>query len=405
VVQSFVTRASLGPGAPPADRIRYAIVVTNPNESLMPRSQSGTDVLVNFFDGSTFTGSEHLSLPPSYLEPRESTLIYAQPRVGTASRMEVVTVASGWAEGAMTSQRFDAQNMEISEEPDGGYLLSGRINSHGYALGAPGIHVTAVYYNAADEIIGASDLALQNCGCGVTPFQLHSGQLRDFSYARFFWKGPGGGTMGNLVISSAGDPRKLSPRQPRHLDLQVRSGFWFEGGLFNYAFVVRNPNEAVRPSGDVAVFVKLFDDSGLIRVLRSRLSERTLWPGSSVARIGLPFESKRRPTGIEVVLDARWTASLTGKINLFRLENVKTTSLGGGRYETSGVLRSNNALGAPGVRVMALYFDSGGQIVAGQEVKVTHCGCGVTPVSITTSHPIPQLASVEMFWSFPPAGL
>ena len=60
-------------------------------------------------------------------------------------------------------------------------------------------------------------------------------------------------------------------------------------------------------------------------------------------------------------------------------------------------MKSHNALGAPGLRLAAIYFNSDNEIVGAQELVFNHCGCGVTPFLVVTETPMPDLAYTEIF--------
>lgn len=189
-----------------------------------------------------------------------------------------------------------------------------------------------------------------------------------------------------------------------HLDLDIASGIWRERDVSMYAYVVRNPNEALSPATAVQIYLNFFDESGLIRSERSRVLPGSLVPGKPgaavIGTVGLP-----PATRIEVVADAHdWQEGVSITLS-FEFDRVRTTQEIDGRYRTVGLMRGSNGLGAPGVHIFAIYFNDGGGVIAGQEITVTHCGCGLTEFEIVSPIPLPEFASVEIFWSWPVAGL
>ncbi len=170
----------------PGPYFRYAVVVENPNDTVMPGQAV---VHINIFDGDSLVHSEDATPLASKLEPGEAIVLMGLTSPGRATRIETDIETSLWTTGESSNFFSDIGNVHVSQQADESVVVSATLRSSN-GLGGPGMRAMAVYFDAANEIIGADELVFTHCGCGVTDIEIRSMPMPNFDRAKLFWSWP-----------------------------------------------------------------------------------------------------------------------------------------------------------------------------------------------------------------------
>lgn len=128
----------------------YGVLIRNPNAEGWVSQY--IDVQITFFDANGPTSTESDTI--SALLPGQTTGIgNTAYDVGKPTRMEVRLGSSDWEEIDYTPGRFVTRNVQTKDDRYGGHTTKGVISSE-FEDRHELIEVTAIYRNAAGEIIG-----------------------------------------------------------------------------------------------------------------------------------------------------------------------------------------------------------------------------------------------------------
>lgn len=191
-----------------------------------------------------------------------------------------------------------------------------------------------------------------------------------------------------------------TPPPARRVELTIESGFTYVPGDTNYiqfGVVVKNPNPGIWVAESVSVNITLYDSAG--NVLKAEDETlRNVLPASTSAVGGVIFDAKGVKK-MEVDLDPEWVES-HDPLGSWSVSRIKTTH---GEYETrtTGVVKCTFVEDPEYAEVVAIYRNSGGNIIAGESdiLDKVRCEKG-TAFEITTLARIRGVSRTQVFPGF-----
>lgn len=140
-----------------SDAASYAVVIGNPNATLVPRF---IDVSITFLDADGAELTTDIQTITGLLPESETAVAGEAVGAGAATEMEVeidnlnglpIEMRSSLEEAA----QYDYEGVQTGQDPSGGITTSGLVVSQ-FASVQSNVPIHAVYYDAAGEVVGGA---------------------------------------------------------------------------------------------------------------------------------------------------------------------------------------------------------------------------------------------------------